>query len=114
VRGVFEVGRARCAPDFVVCRRINLGERYTVSLPHTGKLNARIDGGEYRFDGAAWDGPDPDLVSSLNKITARAPKQHFNVRELAGYVLCSASVAGEILTWEADQWKEELPPGAVD
>lgn len=90
-----------------------------MSIPHTGKLGARIGNDLYRFNGDTWSGPDREVVEQLNEATAEAPVSHMSIRDRAEYVLRSLNWLGrraEIQDWAADEWgaDEDLPDGAID
>jgi hypothetical protein len=87
-----------------------------MSIPHTGRLHAEIDGMTCLFDGDSWNTPDPALTSSLDAITAGTLKHHYGIREVAERVIAEAGLKDRaiIVDCQNDQWAEDLPPGAVD
>ena len=87
-----------------------------MSIPHTGRLVAEIDGRRCTFDGDVWKGPTPELEAQLNEATIDAPKQHYSIRTRADYVFYILRLTdhARILEAVADAWPNELPPGAID
>jgi hypothetical protein len=86
-----------------------------MSVPHTGRLIAEIDGRRCEFDGDLWVTPSPALSDLLNFATDHAPKTHYTIKEVAQHVFAAAGLQrATIIEWKSDDWPEELPPGALD
>lgn len=87
-----------------------------MSIPHTGRLIAEIEGQRCEFDGDTWRTASVALAALLNRETARTVKQHFSIKEVAERVLADTglSARARIMEWHNDTWPDELPPGAVD
>jgi hypothetical protein len=85
-----------------------------MSVPHTGHLEASIRGAVFVFDGDVWSGPDETVLCLLADTTAKTPTTHRSILDLAEKILRDCGLEGEILAWEADSWRDELPPGAID
>lgn len=89
-----------------------------MSVPHTGRLVAIVEGQRCMFDGNRWISPGlPTAVPELlNQATETAPTTHFDIHQLARHVLRKAGFEGRytILEWQSDTWGDELPPEAVD
>ena len=91
-----------------------------MSLPHTGKVIARVDSTILTFDGNVWAGDDNVVVDFLNRHTPNFQGTHFTVEEAARKVLKRLlspkmlNLEFEILYAESDTWKNELPPGFID
>lgn len=87
-----------------------------MSVPHTGKLTAEIDGVTYFFNGDDWTGPSSPLIARLNAFTEIAPKHHFDIKSLAESIFQRAGIAGNVITWQGDTWDEteNLEPGDLD
>jgi hypothetical protein len=54
-----------------------------LSIPHTGRLVAEIDGQRCTFDGNHWKCPLAELAAMLNEATITQPKQHYSVEGVA-------------------------------
>ena len=50
-----------------------------MSVPHTGKLEARIKGHRCHFNGNEWTTPDPELTAFLNEETENSPRTHYSI-----------------------------------
>jgi hypothetical protein len=87
-----------------------------MSVPHTGKLEARIKGHLCQFNGNVWTTPDPELTALLNAARHGSPVTHYSIDELARCILHKADLepVSEILWFKGDSWTPELPPGAID
>lgn len=87
-----------------------------MSVPHTGKLKARIKGQLCHFNGNVWTTPDPELTALLNEETQHSPKMHYSIDSLARNILHHTGLesVSEVLWFKGDSWKTELPPGAID
>ena len=88
-----------------------------MSLPHTGRLSAEVDGIQCTFDGDVWEAAgDPRLSVALDRATAGVPKTHRTIVEVAQAAMAAAGFASRsrILSWEIGDWGEELPDGAID
>mgnify|MGYP000974677856 CR=1 FL=1 len=87
-----------------------------MSLPHTGQLEARIKGHLCQFNGDVWTTPDPELTELLNGEMEYVAKHHATINEIAAKVIRHARLepVSEILWFKCDEWKDELPPGAID
>lgn len=87
-----------------------------MSVPHTGRIEAEIQGRRCSFDGDAWSAADSSLAETLNLVTEMVPKTHYTIQEIAEAVFRRAGLAGSarIISARNDNWTEELPEGAVD
>lgn len=87
-----------------------------MSIPHTGKLEAIVNGHRCSFDGDSWITPEADLTAVLNDATKTSPKTHFSILERARHVLNKTALLPytQILSVEFDQWKTEIPDDAID
>lgn len=85
-----------------------------MSLPSTGKLQARILGDLVEFDGEMWTGVDPFTVELLNAQTPCHTGHHVTI-DLAGpRILADVSSDWEVLSVEPDEWGELLPKDYED
>jgi hypothetical protein len=85
-----------------------------MSMPHTGKLTARIHGEDYQFNGDVWTGPDAALVATLNELADAEPKTHITIDQLAKKIFRRANIQGGVISFEVHQWSDDLPDGAID
>jgi hypothetical protein len=87
-----------------------------MSIPHTGKLKAEVDGSLCEFDGDCWITPRADLTARLNDATRSAPKTHYSIHELAEHVLSKAGLlkTAKILAVRSDAWPKQLPADAIE
>lgn len=87
-----------------------------MSLPHTGRLVAMVDGRPCQFNGDIWQSADADLARSLNSVMDRIPRTHWTIDEIAREALrdCHLLERTTIISVEVDAWNEELPEGAID
>ncbi len=87
-----------------------------MSIPHTGKLTASVNGIDCSFDGDTWLTSDSELTKLLNEVTENSPKTHFSIRELAEHVLNKTSLLAQskILSSESDKWNSSIPAEAED
>ena len=88
-----------------------------MSIPHTGRLAARINGIDCTFDGNTWKSSDSRLAARLNSVMAGLAVTHLSIFEVATNALEHAGLtsAAEILSWEPDSWPpDSLPDGAID
>ena len=87
-----------------------------MSIPHTGKLTATVNGDTCQFDGDRWTTPKPQLTAALNDATDSSPKTHFSIQEIAENVLHKAGLLknSKIVSVESDAWANPIPDDAVD
>jgi len=91
-----------------------------MSVPHTGRLIARIYEHRCEFDGNRWTTPSQLISNLLNEATDTAPKTHSDIRELAEHVLKKVGMwdasgrLSAIIEWHGDTWDEELGPDDID
>lgn len=87
-----------------------------MSVPHTGRLTARIDGQEYQFNGDRWTGPAGQLLEDLQWARNRTPVHHLDIREVATAVARTLELGDrfQIVTAAGDSHPEDLPPGDLD
>jgi hypothetical protein len=87
-----------------------------MSVPHTGRLTAQIDGLRATFNGERWFVSDSNIEALLNSATFSSPKTHFDIKSLAEHVLTKAGLKARarILEWKADEWPDDLPDGVID
>lgn len=73
-------------------------------------------GAVLEFDGDTWTGASPKLAEVLVDAMTWLPRHHRDIRELAEAALRHAGVweGARVLSWQADVWPDELPPGAID
>ena len=87
-----------------------------MSLPHTGKLEAIVNGVPCQFNGNVWTTPDAELTKLLNGMMEYVVKHHATIDEIAKSVFRAARLeaSARILHYESDVWPGDLPDGAVD
>ena len=87
-----------------------------MSLPHTGQLEASVNGVPCHFNGDVWTTPDSKLTARLNDELAFVPKQHATIEEIARLVFHRVGLesSAKILHFKCDSWPTELPEGAED
>lgn len=87
-----------------------------MSVPHTGKIVAQIDGRRCTFNGDTWSSDDRLLADALNQATRFVPKMHHTIQEIFAAVIRRARLTGSarIISAANDEWTEPLPEGAVD
>lgn len=87
-----------------------------MSIPHTGKLNAIVNGISCQFDGDKWITTDIELSARLNSATDSSPKTHYTIHELAEHILQKTGLftSSVILFSESDKWDSTIPEDAVD
>ena len=90
-----------------------------MSLPHTGKFEAKADVWTMSFDGDNWTGTGPGFEDGiLPRLIEETPWHqgtHITCSEVATDVLNQIFSEGwtEIYS-EDDGWDFEMPPGAID
>jgi hypothetical protein len=86
-----------------------------MSVPHTGRLIAIVEGLECRFDGDHWETPSRVITRALNEATESSPKTHFDIRDLAVHVLTKLGFTFTIESWSGDEWEQDdAPEGTVE
>jgi len=87
-----------------------------MSLPHTGQLEAIVNGVACQFSGDAWTTPDAALTAALNDATDSSPKAHFTIDERARHVLNKTGLlaSSQILSFKSEAWPSELPDETID
>ncbi len=90
-----------------------------MSLPTTGKFDAKAGHFTLSFDGRTWTGSGEGFeelfLPLLSTVTPRYQGNHLTVREVATRVL--DNVFGESWTQTAcliDHWHDALKPGEID
>ena len=88
----------------------------SMSLPHTGQLEAIVNGVPCHFNGDAWTTPDAALTARLNAEMEFVAKHHATIDEVANCVFRRARLeaSAKILHFKCDVWPSELPDGAID
>ncbi len=87
-----------------------------MSLPHTGQLEAIVNGVSCHFNGDVWTTPDSELTCLLNEMTAQVVRHHYTIDEIARNVfrLARLEASAKILRFKSDVWPTNLPQDAVD
>ena len=87
-----------------------------MSLPHTGQLEAIVNGVRCQFNGDVWTTPDAELAARLNAEMESVAKHHATIDEVANSVFRRARLesSAKILHYKSDVWPTELPDGAID
>ena len=87
-----------------------------MSLPHTGQLEAIVNGVPCHFNGDVWTTPDAGLTARLNAEMKSVVKHHATIDEVANSVFRRARLkaSAKILNFKCDSWLDELPEDAVD
>ena len=87
-----------------------------MSVPHTGKLTATVNGDTCHFDGDRWTTPKPHLTAALNDATDSSPKTHASIQEIAENVLHKVGLLknSTIVSIESDSWPYPIPNDAID
>jgi hypothetical protein len=85
-----------------------------MSLPSSGKLQARILGDSVEFDGKTWTGDDPFTVELLNAQTPSHTGHHITIEIAGPRILADVASEWEILSVEHDAWDESLPADYED
>ncbi len=73
-----------------------------MSVPHTGKLRALVNGIACEFNGETWATSDARLLAGLNAATASSPKQHFDILGLAEHVARKLELVFQLIDWTPD------------
>jgi len=90
-----------------------------MSLPHTGKFEAKADVWTMSFDGDNWTGTGPGFEDGILPILKRRTPwhqgTHITCDTVATRVLNEAFPEGWTKTYSKnDTWDFEMPPGAKD
>lgn len=90
-----------------------------MSLPHTGRFEAKADVWTMSFDGDNWTGTGPGFEDGiLPRLKRRTPwyqGTHITCSEVATDVLNKVFPEGWTKIYsEDDAWDFDLPPGAKD
>lgn len=87
-----------------------------MSIPHTGKLTAIVNGDICQFDGNRWVTPKPHLTAALNDATESSPNTHYSIQEIAENAFHKVGLlkVSKMVSVESDAWKTHLPDDAID
>ena len=87
-----------------------------MSIPHTGKLIATVNGDTCHFDGDRWITPKPHLTAALNDATESSPKTHYSIQEVAENVFHKVGLlkVSKIVSVKFDVWNNPIPDDAID